>query len=399
MYEKFYTTGTPSPIEVKALHYKADVSNQDEVMAFLREHTHGYAFTLVGDKIYTKRPFKPSDQIYPDTMVAVYPDNKFNSMGVTTFNSLFAPLPSGGKYCANDDEGVVEAYYFSADRSNVDDVLTFLRKYYAPFLTQTDHADTKAKLNCIAVPYKPGSIAYFYPGRVITVTKRADFPFSSHALEDFQKYYSPYIEPTPTVRDTAFYQTDEAPTRTVEVMLYYSDRSNRAEVEAFINSRLAGLCPWGDSYTHHAGARYELIAISVPGKKTLYLSPGMAVGIFTDSKEVDCHPVNYFDNYFTRTNHPTEKETTVENDNPTLRYLQKPNETEYKISGLETPETDYTKNRNKVYDALAVLRNNASDPHFENVTTELMDLLSDAYNEGFDFGMTAAQTNPYVDWK
>lgn len=403
MYEKFYTTGTPSPIEVKALHYKADASNQYEVVAFLREHgPKHYIYNPSGDEISAARKWTANSFIPSGNMVVLYPDHHFSHTDVPTFNSIFAPLPNGGKYYADDDEGVVEAHYFSADRSNVDDVLDFLRKYHANvFVTETRNEHTQKMLPCIAIRRQEdhgSSTTYVYPGSVIVVPKTGPFSVCDRDLEYFDKNYTPYTEPVLAVRDTAFYQTDETPLRTVETMLYYSDRSNRAEVEAFINSRLDGLSAWPPKYTYPAGARYELIAISVPGKKTRYLSPGMAVGIFTDTKEVDCHPVSYYDAYFTRINHPTEKETPVE-DTRSLFPLQKPNETEYKIGGLETPETDYSKNRNKVYDALAMLRTPTNDDKVEITTNELMELLSDAYNEGFDFGVEVAQTNPYQNWK
>lgn len=62
------------------------------------------------------------------------------------------------------------------------------------------------------------------------------------------------------------------------------------------------------------------------------------------------------------------------------------------------PGTEYGQKVTEILDVLAILRTDPSNAHIELVTKELMVYLANAFNEGWEEGLAAAQTNPYEDW-
>jgi len=102
---------------------------------------------------------------------------------------------------------------------------------------------------------------------------------------------------------------------------------------------------------------------------------------------------------FARWFDPAEIAGTSITTNTVNTYITNPKETVTHTTAPTPDQSDYDTNLSSVYDALAILRVAPREQDFEFAAKELMELLSTAFDEGFDFGLDTAQTNPYTDWE
>jgi hypothetical protein len=420
MYDKFQHKTSPSLI-VEALFYKEDASNQSEVVTFLSARAKAREIAADGTTVVARTTlFRANDtRVHPGTMVAIYPDGIVSPMDRMSFDLRFHPLPTGEHYIAKTDEFLegallVQAYYYLPDRSNEAAVQTFLGKHFdgVKAVKTERHDGTKVKLPCLAVPYQKGSTMYMYPGRVAVVYGENPAQVTTLNLARFLDLYMPVTvtpldippapleeSPKPVYPDIRTYRRlsdSKMMPDIVHAMRYQPERNFTALRDL--------LCPYGSVFgTNNLGALFrpeeqyiEIASLSKDSfNKPLTIDPRCWVTITQRGGDQLPRLCMYSDNLFHETfiaYDPPKANTVPKNDEPLqLATYSRPDET--------GPETEYQTNRNKVYDALAVLRTPNNDDKVEIVTTELMDLLSIAFNDGFSLGLETGQTNPYVDWK
>jgi hypothetical protein len=191
----------------------------------------------------------------------------------------------------------------------------------------------------------------------------------------------PLLKPYVSVNDTG---------RTVYPVRYLKDRSNQTEIIDFLNREAH---PHANA--NAAGGAYELIGVNRLNGVRNWVAPASVIYVYADNGDIGWISQPLFDIYFK----PAPPDPTITTNTANNYITTAPKETVTHTPVAIPAQSDYSTNLTSVYDALAILRVAAREQDFEFAAKELMELLSSAFNEGFDFGMETAETNPYTDWE
>ena len=186
------------------------------------------------------------------------------------------------------------------------------------------------------------------------------------------------------------YISRSEPTRIVYPVRYLKDRSNQSEIIDFLNRETH---PHVDACA--AGGAYELIGVNRLNGLRNWVTPDSVIYVYADNGDTGWTTPERFARWFD----PTEIAGTSITTNTVNNYITNPKETMAHTAEAAPAQSDYSTNLSSVYDALAILRIDPREQDFEFAAKELMELLSSAFDEGFDFGLTTAETNPYTNWE
>lgn len=300
---------------------------------------------------------------------------------------------------------IVEALFYKEDGSNQSEVVAFLAsrvKARAIAAEGTKIIVRKSRYFNGDLRIHPGSMVVAYPDRNVSFMGRSIF----------DSLFQPFPAPTPLEEETKpVYHGIRTYRRLSDTQNPFTVYAMQYDPRTYILLRDM-LSTYGATLLNHVDntalflpdAKYiEVFNAPKDSNDPIIVRPGDWVTITRRDNELP-----FFSMYNTSVFHTifaphdfTKKDTMTEQTDHLYKVREEADRL-YKFGTLVpsvAEETEYTKNRNKVYDALAIVRGpEARDLDFEILTNDLMKLLADAYNEGFDLGLTTAETNPYQDW-
>lgn len=296
----------------------------------------------------------------------------------------------------------IYAMEYLSDRSNQDDVIRFIQNFAH---SKADPYKAGGAYELVHAKQIDGTDLWICPGSMVYVyaDKQREIAFMGSDL--FPHYFKPF---TPEGR-TIYVRADNPTGDRSEA--HHFLQSEKDNLKALINF----LSPYGKVSTS---------TVFYDGKVQFYTDPRTikVATTWTDSIKVNITDDTWI--VITAPSNPDSLPTlqllsdgTFRNtfiSSTTLNATTKPKEPIVTSStttnnfhfstpapaatSIEINAKPYDENLSAVYDALAILRVDPREQDFEYAAKEMMELLSQAFNEGYDFGMDVAQTNPYTKW-